>query len=71
MDLSRLRQLRCRRKGAADAPLTFPDILSDPLVRLLMKADRVDPKALELRTLGHRGVAAGAEPKRSTRTAVC
>jgi hypothetical protein len=28
--------------------LTFPDILADPLVRLIMKADRVDPKALEL-----------------------
>ncbi|MET0277385.1 MAG: hypothetical protein ABW198_03540 [Pseudorhodoplanes sp.] len=27
--------------------LTFPDILSDPLVRLVMKADGVDPKELE------------------------
>ena len=27
--------------------LTFPEILHDPLVRLLMKADQVDPKALE------------------------
>lgn len=38
--------------GAAErAPkalaLTFPDILADPLVRLVMKADGVDPKALE------------------------
>ena len=60
--------------GAAEraprpAALTFPDILSDPLVRLVMKADGVDPKALELRTLGHRGLAAGADRKRcSTRT---
>src|SRR5262245_29614524 len=28
-------------------PLTFPAILSDPLVRLVMKADGVDPKELE------------------------
>lgn len=27
--------------------LTFPEILSDPLVRLVMKADRVDPRILE------------------------
>lgn len=27
--------------------LTFPDILCDPLVRLVMKADGVDPKQLE------------------------
>ena len=27
--------------------LLFPGILSDPLVRLMMKADGVDPKALE------------------------
>ncbi len=27
--------------------LTFPAILSDPLIRLVMKADGVDPKTLE------------------------
>ena len=27
--------------------LTFPEILSDPLVRLVMKADGVDPRVLE------------------------
>ncbi len=27
--------------------LTFPDILCDPLVRLIMKADGVNPKELE------------------------
>ncbi len=27
--------------------LTFPDILCDPLVRLVMKADGVDPRELE------------------------
>lgn len=34
---------RAPRKAA----LTFPDILSDPLVRLVMKADGVDPRVLE------------------------
>jgi hypothetical protein len=28
-------------------PLTFPDILCDPLVRMVMAADRVDPRALK------------------------
>ena len=28
--------------------LTFPDILSDPLVRAIMAADHVDPHALKL-----------------------
>ena len=28
--------------------LTFPDILSDPLVRAMMAADHVDPNALKL-----------------------
>lgn len=28
-------------------PLTFPDILCDPLVRLVMAADRVDARALK------------------------
>ena len=28
--------------------LTFPDILSDPLVRAIMAADHVDPQALKL-----------------------
>lgn len=32
---------------AQPASLTFPAILSDPLVRLVMKADGVDPNALE------------------------
>ena len=27
--------------------LTFPEILCDPMVRLVMKADGVDPQALE------------------------
>jgi hypothetical protein len=28
-------------------PLTFPDILCDPLIRLVMAADRVDPRSLK------------------------
>ena len=28
--------------------LTFPDILSDPLVRAMMAADHIDPDALKL-----------------------
>jgi hypothetical protein len=28
--------------------LTFPDILSDPLVRAMMAADHIDPHALKL-----------------------
>jgi hypothetical protein len=28
--------------------LTFPDILSDPMVRAMMAADHVDPHALKL-----------------------
>lgn len=37
-------------------PLTFPDILCDPLVRLVMAADRVDARALKAEL---RDVAAG------------
>jgi hypothetical protein len=29
-------------------PLTFPDILSDPLVRAVMAADHVDPQILRV-----------------------
>ena len=28
--------------------LTFPDLLSDPLVRAMMAADHIDPQALKL-----------------------
>ncbi len=34
-------------RAARIRSLTFPEILTDPLVRLVMKADGVDPKALE------------------------
>lgn len=34
-------------RAARIRSLAFPDILSDPLVRMVMKADGVDPKALE------------------------
>jgi hypothetical protein len=34
-------------RAARIRTLTFPEILSDPLVRLVMKADGVNPKTLE------------------------
>ncbi|HWV51459.1 hypothetical protein [Pseudorhodoplanes sp.] len=34
-------------RAAQIRALTFPEILSDPLVRMVMKADGVDPRALE------------------------
>lgn len=34
-------------RAARIRSLTFPEILTDPMVRLVMKADGVDPKALE------------------------
>ena len=34
-------------RAARIPSLVLPDILSDPLVRLVMKADGVDPKVLE------------------------
>jgi hypothetical protein len=34
-------------RAARIRTLTFPEILTDPMVRLVMKADGVDPKALE------------------------
>lgn len=48
------------------APLTFPDILCDPLIRMVMAADRVDPRTLraELREIatGLGFAPAGASP---------
>jgi hypothetical protein len=34
-------------RAARIRSLTFPDILTDPLVRLVMKADGVNPETLE------------------------
>jgi len=34
------------RRQDGPTPLTFPDILSDPLVRAVMAADHVDPQIL-------------------------
>ena len=34
-------------RAAQIRALSFPAILSDPLVRMVMKADGVDPRALE------------------------
>jgi hypothetical protein len=38
---------RYRNRVAARPQLTFPEILDDPLVRTVMRADGVQPKALE------------------------
>jgi hypothetical protein len=35
-----------RRCWESLGAMTFPDILSDPLIRAVMVADRVDPEAL-------------------------
>lgn len=34
-------------RAARIRSLTFPEILTDPLVRMVMKADGVDPQALQ------------------------
>ncbi|MGD9924172.1 MAG: hypothetical protein AB7V13_22445 [Pseudorhodoplanes sp.] len=34
-------------RAARIRTLTFPEILTDPLVRMVMKADGVDPQVLE------------------------
>lgn len=48
MDLPLYAKCGAAERAPRKAGLTFPDILSDPLVRLMMKADGVDPKVLEL-----------------------
>jgi hypothetical protein len=53
-------------RAAQIQSLVLPAILSDPLVRMVMKADGVDPKALE-RDLWD--IAANLPP--STKTAIC
>ena len=64
--------VNCSPAGRAQqtAALTFPAILSDPLVRTIMKADGVDPVALE-QTLSD--IAATLVPRRAamSETACC
>ena len=48
MDLTLYANCVAAERAPRVTALTFPDILSDPLVRLIMKANKVDPKALEL-----------------------
>ncbi len=43
-------------------PLTFPAILSDPLVRLMMRADRVDARELERSLAGIAAAVAQTQP---------
>ena len=47
MDLSLYASCGAAERARPVPALTFPEILSDPLVRLVMKADGVDPRALE------------------------
>ena len=65
MDLTLYAKCGAAERAPRKAALTFPDILSDPLVRLMMKADGVDPKVLA-RELWD--VAASLPLQRSTRT---
>lgn len=43
-----INQLASSRCQEGPNRLTFPDILSDPLVRAIMAADHVDPHALKI-----------------------
>jgi hypothetical protein len=43
--------------------LTFPDILSDPLVRAMMAADHVDPHALKLDLECHEKLPVGSRSR--------
>ena len=47
MDLSLYASCASAERATRVPALTFPEILSDPLVRLVMKADGVDPRSLE------------------------
>jgi hypothetical protein len=42
-----MNELLSNRCLEVPGPLTFPDILSDPLVRVVMAADHVDPASLK------------------------
>jgi hypothetical protein len=64
MDLSLYASCGAAERARPVPTLTFPEILSDPMVRLFMKADRVDPKALE-RDLWNIAAALPAQPKRT------
>jgi hypothetical protein len=64
MDLSLYASCGAAERAPRIPALTFPEILSDPLVRLVMKADGVDPKALE-RDLWDIAASLPARPKRN------
>lgn len=51
-------------RAARIRSLTFPEILTDPLVRMVMKADGVDPRALE-RDLWDIAASLTPQPKRN------
>jgi hypothetical protein len=55
-------------RAARIRTLTFPEILSDPLVRLVMKADGVNPQTLEDELSG---IAAALPPAPERKTTDC
>jgi hypothetical protein len=61
-------KLAARMSGFNSATQTFPEVLSDPLVRALMAADGIDPAALEADL---RKIAANLPPIASTSRNCC
>jgi hypothetical protein len=68
MDLSVYVKCGPAERAPRTTSLTFPAILSDPLVRMMMKADRIDPAALEQDLWG---VAASLPSGPAARDATC
>lgn len=64
MDFSLYANCGATERASRVPTLTFPEILSDPMVRLFMKADGVDPKELE-RELWDIAASLAPEPKRA------
>jgi hypothetical protein len=64
MDLSLYASCGAAERARPVPALTFPEILSDPMVRLFMKADGVDPRALE-RDLWDIAASLTPQPKRN------
>jgi hypothetical protein len=56
---------KAAERAARIRSLTFPEILTDPLVRLVMKADGVNPEALENELSDIAALLETAEPERS------
>ncbi len=70
MDLSLYASCGAAERASRVPALSFPEILSDPLVRLVMKADGVDPKTLE-RELWNIAASLPASERRTRKTEIC